>query len=178
MLSRQTRPAVIVRCAAQAALALAAIAAASAASALSPGQTAPALALHQADGIEWKLADQRGRVVLVDFWASWCGPCREAFPALEALHRRFADQGLVVVGVNLDEERKEAERFLKVVPVNFTIVFDSAGASAHAFALPGMPSSYLLGRDGKVRAVHQGFRAHDGEKLAAEIEAALAVAAP
>jgi len=115
------------------------------------------------------LASLRGKVVLVDFWASWCEPCRHSFPWLNEMQAKYADRGLVVIGVNVDRERAEADRFLHDVPARFRIVYDSAGAIATHYDLPGMPVSYVIGPDGAVVQRHVGFRA----ALRAEREAEL-----
>lgn len=146
--------------------------------ALEPGQPAPAFALPRADGAKVELAGLAGRVVLVDFWASWCAPCRRSFPALDAMQKKYAGQGLTVVGINVDTERDEALRFLAAVPVGFTIVFDPDGATPTSYQVKAMPSSYVIGRDGKLRLANLGFRAKDEAKLEAAVVAALAEPAP
>jgi thiol-disulfide isomerase/thioredoxin len=144
-----------------------------AARALEIGQAAPAFSLARADGATLELPSLRGRVVLVDFWASWCAPCRQSFPVLDAMQKRYADAGLVVVGVNVDTERAQAERFLAAVPVSFAIVYDPEGATPQAFGVRAMPSSYVLGRDGRVRASNLGFHKRDADTLEAAVRAAL-----
>lgn len=129
------------------------------------GQPAPALNLPAATGRTLAVPDGRARLTYVDFWASWCGPCRQSFPWLNQMQARYGAKGLRVVGVNLDTTTADAERFLKDVPASFEIAFDPKGASGRAYALKGMPSSVLLGPDGKVIATHQGFRAGDEEQL-------------
>jgi thiol-disulfide isomerase/thioredoxin len=115
------------------------------------------------------LASLRGKVVLVDFWASWCEPCRHSFPWLNEMQAKYADRGLVVIGVNVDHERAEADRFLHDVPAQFRIVYDTAGTVATHYDLPGMPVSYVIGPNGEVVQRHVGFRA----ALRAEREAEL-----
>jgi thiol-disulfide isomerase/thioredoxin len=149
-----------------------------AAFALEPGAAAPAFALPRADGATLDSSTLAGRVVLVDFWASWCAPCRKSFPALDALGKRYGAQGLSVVGINVDTERAEADRFLAAVPVSFAIVFDADGRMPTAFGVKAMPSSYVIGRDGKLRLANLGFHANDEEKIEAAIKAALAEPAP
>ena len=107
---------------------------------------------------ELDLARYRGKVVLIDFWASWCEPCRHSFPWLNAMHARYADRGLVVIGVNVDRDRADADRFLHNVPAAFQIVYDPSGALAARYDLPGMPVSYVIGPNGDVVARHIGFR--------------------
>ena len=107
-------------------------------------------------GGSFSLASLRGRVVLVDFWASWCGPCRKSFPALDALATRLGAQGLKVVGVSLDTEPGAADRFLESVPVGFQIARDPAGALARAFKVVSMPTTVLLDREGREVARFEG----------------------
>ena len=123
------------------------------------GEAAPAFELAQADGKPLSLAKLRGNVVYVDFWASWCAPCKRSFPWMNALYDHHRGNGLVIVGVNVDKRRSDADRFLREVPATFPIVFDGAGTTPAAFDVKGMPSSYLIDRNGVVIAVEEGF--HD-----------------
>lgn len=104
------------------------------------------------------LEDYSGKVVVLDFWASWCVPCRRSFPWLNAMHAKYSDQGLVIIGVNLDMERGDAERFLEEYPADFSILYDENQDLARAYEVVAMPSSYVIGRDGKVAARHMGFK--------------------
>ena len=113
-----------------------------------------------------QLEDYKGKVVYLDFWASWCLPCKKSFPWMNEMKKNYAEQGFEVVAINLDKERKLADEFLAEVDVNFTIAYDESGQSASLYKLKGMPSSYLIGRDGKVYASHIGFR--DKDKLQLE----------
>jgi len=125
---------------------------------------APLIKLPTLHG-EFDLAEQHGKVVYLDFWASWCVPCRQSFPWMNQMKSRYQEQGLVVVAVNLDKERSLADTFLQKIEANFTIAFDPDGNSAKAYKLRGMPSSYLIGRDGKLYASHIGFREKDKPKM-------------
>lgn len=116
----------------------------------------------------------RGKVVLVDFWASWCEPCRHSFPWLNAMQAKYADRGLVIVAVNVDRVRGDAERFLREVPASFEIAYDTSGALASHYEVPGMPSSYVFGPDGALISKHIGFRKAAREEREAELETALA----
>ncbi len=115
------------------------------------------------------MADLRDKVVLVDFWASWCAPCREELPVLERLHRRYKDHGLVIVGVNIDRDESNMTGFLRRTPVGFRVVHDGSHRVADRYQPPRMPSSYLIDKRGVVRYVHAGFRASDAERLEREI---------
>lgn len=112
-----------------------------------------------------QLESLKGKVVYLDFWASWCEPCKKSFPWMHAIKQRYADQGFEIVAVNLDKDRNLADQFLKEMDVNFKVAFDESGASASEYKLRGMPSSYLIGRDGKVYASHVGFREKDKAQL-------------
>jgi|GEM_PF-71097 len=120
----------------------------------------------------------RGQVVYVDFWASWCVPCRRSFPWMNALHDRYADDGLRIVAINLDEDREAAETFLRQTQPRFTIAWDPSAASAERFGLIGMPSSWLIDAQGRVIGSHVGFRARDTAALEAQIAAALSATPP
>jgi thiol-disulfide isomerase/thioredoxin len=107
---------------------------------------------------ELDLSHLRGRVVIVDFWASWCKPCRQSIPWLNTLKARYADSGLTIIGVNVDAERRDADRFMRDVPIEFEIRFDPEGHIARQFKVPAMPVTYVLDRSGKLVATHLGFR--------------------
>jgi cytochrome c biogenesis protein CcmG, thiol:disulfide interchange protein DsbE len=115
----------------------------------------------------------QGRVVYVDFWASWCVPCRSSMPALEELVQRYQSRGFTVVGVNKDASLTGAERFLRQVPVTFLLVSDADDAIAKAFGVTAMPSGYLLDRRGVVRRVHRGYSKEIAAALESEIAALL-----
>lgn len=146
----------------------------SAQAALRPGDSAPDLKSFKLEGA---LPELSGRVLLVDFWASWCAPCRKSFPVMKELHEKFAARGLVIVAISVDEEKSAMESFLKKNPVPYAIARDPAGQTPKAFQAEKMPSSFVIGADGKIAAVHSGF---EGAKTRAEyleqIEAALKAA--
>jgi len=119
------------------------------------------------------LADFKGKLTYVDFWASWCGPCRQSFPWMNEMQAKYGARGLQVVGINLDRKRDDAERFLAELPATFTIAFDAAGDSAKRFGVKGMPTSVLIGPDGKVLYMHTGFRNEERAQLEGRITAAL-----
>jgi thiol-disulfide isomerase/thioredoxin len=118
------------------------------------------------------------KVVYVDFWASWCVPCRISFPWLKQLQDNYRSQGLQVVAVNLDKDHKAAQAFLTEMKVPFTVIFDSTGSIAKSYQLQVMPMSFLYGRDGKLRTNHEGFQAKDTLELNALITKLLAESVP
>ena len=114
------------------------------------------------------LARHRGRVVIVDFWASWCKPCRQSIPWLNTMRERYGSSGLTIIGVNVDARRADADRFLRDVPIGFEIVFDPKGELAKQYKVQGMPSSFVFDRTGRMVDTHLGFRdAKKDEKEAA-----------
>lgn len=115
--------------------------------------------------LEGTLPPTAGKVVLLDFWASWCGPCKSSFPALDALQKQYARQGLVIIAVNLDDEPAAMQKFLKENPVSFTVVRDPGHKLVEQADVQSMPSSFVIDRAGKVRFTHIGFR---GETTVAE----------
>jgi thiol-disulfide isomerase/thioredoxin len=115
----------------------------------------------------------RGKVVLVDFWASWCAPCKESFPWMQQVLSRYADRGLVVVAVNLDRDRRLAEQFLGSLNPTFPIVFDPQARLAEHFKVSGMPASFYVDRSGAVRFSHIGFRPNEREDAERELAALL-----
>jgi thiol-disulfide isomerase/thioredoxin len=153
--------------------ALGAAVGAASAFALEVGQAAPAVELAGGTAAH-ALSELRGKVVYVDFWASWCGPCRQSFPWMNDMQRKYGAQGLQIVGINLDAKRIDADQFLSQLPAQFALAFDATGESAKRFGVKGMPTSVLIGKDGKVLLVHQGFREEDRKELEQRLAAALA----
>jgi cytochrome c biogenesis protein CcmG/thiol:disulfide interchange protein DsbE len=147
--------------------------AATTASALDAGAPAPELNLPGPNGAV-DLAALKGKVVYVDFWASWCGPCKQSFPFMNDLQARYRGEGLEIVAINVDAKRGDADRFLAEVPARFAVAFDAKGESARRFDVKAMPSSVLIDRAGKVVAMHKGFRDEDRKELEARIAQALA----
>jgi thiol-disulfide isomerase/thioredoxin len=104
------------------------------------------------------LSSHHGQVVIVDFWASWCKPCRQSIPWLNSMRERYGARGLTIIGVNVDAERRDADRFMNDVPIRFQIVFDPHGELANRFQVKGMPSSYVFNRAGELVETNLGFR--------------------
>lgn len=116
------------------------------------------------------LSAYRGQVVYLDFWASWCGPCRESFPWLGYMTQQYGNRRFVVIGVNVDHDRPKAERFLAGTPASFPIVYDPTGDIATSFRVSAMPSAILLDRNGRVRYQHSGFTAARAGEYEDEVE--------
>jgi len=115
------------------------------------------------------LSEHKGKVVYLDFWASWCSPCRSSFKWLNEAQERFGPQGLVVIAVNLDQDKEAARQFLKENPANFKIGFDPEGGVAKSYQVRGMPSSYLIDRNGRLQSTHVGYRLKDKSALEEEV---------
>ena len=107
--------------------------------------------------LEHALAEQKGNVVYVDFWASWCVPCRKSFPWMNTIQEKYKQQGFSVISINLDANKKLAEQFLLETPASFSVIYDPKGKIAKHFKIQGMPSSMLIGRDGTIKSRHTGF---------------------
>jgi thiol-disulfide isomerase/thioredoxin len=108
--------------------------------------------------LEGKLPDSlKGKVVIVDFWASWCGPCKASFPVMEQLHQSYSSKGLVLIGVNVDDNSTAMDDFLKKHPVSFAIVRDAAKKLVTTADIASMPTSFVLDGEGRVRFIHNGF---------------------
>lgn len=120
------------------------------------------------------LATLRGQVVYLDFWASWCGPCRQSFPWMQALKNTYENQGLTIVAVNVDAERADAEKFLAQYKPTFDVRFDPQGKLAEFYNIKTMPSSVLIDRHGVTRFTHMGFTPVDGAIYEAQLRELLA----
>jgi len=129
----------------------------------------PNVVVHTAAGLTVRLADYKGKVVLIDFWASWCPPCKTSFPALDAIYREYQEKGLEVLAVNVDERRHDAELFLVAHPHRLTVLYDPNGVSPQAFGVKGMPSSFLIDRAGNIRFTHMGYSGNVDESYRREV---------
>jgi thiol-disulfide isomerase/thioredoxin len=159
-------------------LLLALLVAAPVAAAVERGAPAPAFSGKLLGGdAPVSLEALRGKVVYLDFWASWCGPCRLSLPWMDRLRRDFGASGLEVVAVNVDETPADGIAFLKRYPVSYPVIGDAGGDIAELYDVRDMPSSYLIDRDGTVRLVHRGFNARSAARLRKQV-AELVGAAP
>ena len=138
------------------------------------GETAPAFSLESISGSEpVELGSQTAKILYIDFWASWCGPCKLSFPSMIKLKELFKDDPFEIIAISVDADSKAAKKFLDSYKVNFQVALDPDGVVAEKYALPGMPSSFLLDQDRKLIAMHKGFRKSDFTKIKEEIEEAL-----
>jgi thiol-disulfide isomerase/thioredoxin len=122
------------------------------------GVAAPSFQLDSAAGKAVNLADYKGQVVLLNFWASWCGPCRKEMPILEQLHKQYKSKGFTMVGVNVEPNSADAVNWLKSTPVSFPILFDRDSSVSKLYRVQGMPNTVIVDRNGKVRYVHRGYK--------------------
>lgn len=138
------------------------------------GDTAPDFELPaMGNELPMSLADFTGRVVYLDFWASWCGPCRKSLPLYEEMKGEFPEDRFEIVAINLDEDRYDAVRFLEKHPVSYTILLDPAGTTASQWQIQAMPSSFLLDGDGQIIKAWAGFTSSHLEEIQNEIRSSL-----
>jgi thiol-disulfide isomerase/thioredoxin len=137
---------------------------------LKEGDEFPALKVVDFPGApKWKPELLKGKVVIVDFWASWCEPCKVELPALNKLYKKYKSKGLMVVGINVDDDAKEAKAFLKDHPVSFPLAHDKGQKNAGEMGIEKMPTSFILS-GGKVVRLHEAFREGDEKKIEGEIK--------
>lgn len=119
---------------------------------------APDFTLKSRGGKNIKLSELRGQVVMVNFWASWCGPCRQEMPLLDQLYQRYQPMGFTLLGVNVEEDSGAANKVLQEIPVSFPILYDSRNEVSKSYRVGAMPSTVLIDRDGKMRYLHKGYQ--------------------
>ncbi len=127
-------------------------------------EPAPNFTLKSLSGKNMKLSEMAGNVVLINFWASWCGPCREEMPLLNALHKKYQPLGFTVLGVNVEEQSKNAKGFLSNTPVDFPILLDNQNQVSRLYDVVAMPTTVLVDRDGNMRYLHKGYKPGDEDK--------------
>ena len=125
--------------------------------------------------LEKMLEQHKGEVIYLDFWASWCVPCRKSFPWMNQINAEYKEQGFSVISVNLDANRSLAKKFLKESPASFPVIYDPKGKIAKHFKIQGMPSSMLIGRDGQIKSRHTGFFTKKIPSYQQEIQQLLAI---
>ena len=122
------------------------------------GEPAPNFTLNDADGNAVSLGDLKGQVVMINFWASWCGPCRQEMPLLEQIHRKYEPLGFTLLGVNVEENSADGQAFLKDRPVSFPVLYDPENGVSQLYDVVAMPSTVLIDRQGNVRYLHHGYK--------------------
>jgi thiol-disulfide isomerase/thioredoxin len=122
---------------------------------------APAFSLPARGGATSDLAQFKGQVVMINFWASWCGPCRQEMPLLESMYKKYQPLGFTLLGVNVEPEQKDAMSFLQQTPVSFPVLFDAKSKVSGLYNVQGMPTTVFIDRKGNVRLVHQSYKPGD-----------------
>jgi peroxiredoxin len=153
------RPARSARALRIAACAAFAVVAGTASSAIAPATAAPDFTLHAMGGANLRLKEQRGRVVMVNFWATWCAPCQQEIPHLNRLYQKYRSSGFVLLGVNVDDDSSKAADVATKLGITFPVLLDADKSVSKLYDLSTMPSTVLIDRDGKVRYVHRGYLA-------------------
>jgi peroxiredoxin len=131
------------------------------ASALTQSGPAPQFQLAARGGKTVNLAQYKGQVVMINFWATWCGPCRQEMPLLESIYKKYKPMGFTLLGVNVEPDSKPAEDWLKATPVSFPILFDTKSEVSKMYEVSGMPSTIIVDRKGNVRVIHHGYKPGD-----------------
>lgn len=122
---------------------------------------APDFTLKSNQGKNIRLEDLRGQVVMLNFWASWCGPCRQEMPLLDELYKRYNPAGFTLLGVNVDADVESANKLLEEIPVSFPVVYDTNSKVSEAYNVDAMPTTIFIDRDGQLRYIHRGYKAGD-----------------
>ena len=126
-----------------------------------PAGPAPSFTLAAKGGSDVSLSQFRGRVVMINFWASWCGPCRQEMPLLESIYKKYNKLGFTMLGVNVEPDSNAANAWLKETPVSFPILYDTESKVSKLYDVAGMPTSVIIDRAGKVRLIHRSYRPGD-----------------
>ena len=134
------------------------------------GQRAPGFSLASLKGDKVSLGAMAGKVVVVDFWAQWCEPCKRELPELDKLQKEYASKGVKILTVNIDKQRDNAAQLARMLGLELDVLLDPAGAVAATYDLPKMPSSYVLDKKGVVRFVHEGYENGDVARFKRELD--------
>ena len=137
------------------------------------GQTAPDFALKSSTGENMRLSEYRGDVVMVNFWATWCGPCRQEMPLLDELYQRYSRVGFNLLGVNIDDDSRRAMRMIEELGVDFPVLFDASKRVSELYDVDAMPVTVIIDREGTVRYVHQGYKPGYEDKYLTQIRSLL-----
>ncbi len=126
--------------------------------------------LDSISGENIRLSEHLGEVVMINFWASWCAPCRQEMPLLDALFKKYEMMGFTLLGINLDEDRKDAKALLAEIPVSFPVLFDPENSVSRAYGVAAMPTTILIDRDGHLRTLHKGYQPGYEDRYEADIK--------
>ena len=126
-----------------------------------PAGPAPTFTLASSGGKEVSLSQYKGNVVMINFWASWCGPCRQEMPLLESIYKKYNKMGFTMIGVNVEPDSNAANEWLKATPVSFPILYDRDSKVSKLYDVSGMPSTVIIDRSGKLRVLHRGYKPGD-----------------
>jgi peroxiredoxin len=136
-----------------------------------PSGPAPQFTLLAKSGQDVSLAQYKGQVVMLNFWASWCGPCRQEMPLLESIYRKYNRMGFTMIGVNVEPDSKAADEWLKATPVSFPILYDRDSKVSKLYNVAGMPSTVIIDRHGNLRKLHRGYQPGDENEYLDSIRA-------
>lgn len=134
---------------------------------------APNFSLMSRSGEQVSLEDLKGQVVMINFWATWCGPCRREMPHLEALHQRYSNLGFTLLGINVEDDTRGVEKFLRETPVSFEVLYDPTNKVSALYDVIAMPSTVMVDREGNLRFMHHGYQAGFEHEYQAQIRALL-----
>lgn len=137
--------------------------------AIAPNAAAPDFTLTAQSGKQVALAQFKGQVVMLNFWASWCGPCRQEMPLLDSIYKKYNKVGFTMIGVNVEPDAKAANDWLKQTPVSFPILYDTQSKVSTLYGVAGMPSTVIIDRKGNVRMIHRGYKPGDEEEYLSSI---------
>jgi len=132
-------------------------------------QPAPDFTLQSSTGENVRLAEQRGKVVMLNFWASWCGPCRQEMPLLDAMHKRYSAAGFVLYGVNVEEDNTDAKKLIKELGVDLPVLYDPESKASSLYKVDAMPTTVLIDKKGQIRYVNRGYKPGDENKYRDQI---------
>jgi peroxiredoxin len=136
-----------------------------------PSGPAPPFTLAAKGGADVSLSQFKGQVVMLNFWASWCGPCRQEMPLLESIYKKYNKLGFTMIGVNVEPDSNAADQWLKETPVSFPILYDRDSKVSKLYDVEGMPSTVIIDRSGKLRKLHRGYKPGDENEYLDSIRA-------
>ena len=165
---KQTSPAILL-----ALIALVSLTFSSTASAVKVKQTAPDFTLESNKGTNIRLKDLRGIVVMINFWATWCAPCRKELPLLNSLYNKYKSKGFVLLGVNIDDKSELAKKMIKELKINFPVLFDKTQSTSETYDLQAMPSTFIVDKNGIIRFSHYGYKSGYEKKYEKDVKSLL-----